>query len=846
MNRKNKRNLTVTGKKTLPNPFITKNIITTPYEKVLSILMNIKQFISNILKGESNLVKDIDWCIKIITSHSLYSYELKDKEAIKELSRDDNEFKELVNFVSEYNEKVIKMNRKYNYILGDKLLQKSSIKLNRRKIDRKSSFGEDHSNLLDLMNLANEEDKTENDNSIYNASENANKKELNLSMKHEKIYYIEPNNISKDDINKKHVKIDEEKNILFNTNEEIKSYSSKSISNDKQNPPHKPILKRTSKLIQNNLTDNSLEGQSSSKKISFDSEEDNRKKAEIEVNISSHLFNSVKQNKFFSKASKNISSDKLITYYKDNSFIKTQNLLMAQNYDISKSITMKNFDIFKLESLIGYNNVLPLVGRTILENLGLLDEGILNQDKLDNFLTALNKQYKPETLYHNSMHGADVTQSSYIFFSHSNAEKIAKTNVIDILSIIIAALGHDVGHPGLTNMFHMNDSTDMAITYNDISILENFHASLLFRTLRKSENNIFEKLSNIDYKIIRKRMISEILATDMANHGKIVSVIKSKIVLNENNEFKLNLLSGNEQSKNEEQQYLLDFMIHLADLAHNTKLFEISLKWVSLLSEEFWRQGDLEKKKNLPVSFLCDRDHINIPQSQKGFINGFIIPTFENLVSVFPSLKFTLDNANNNLKEWQKLLDAGRLTGWTPKKNRKNKIKYPITDKLGYSGKYVIKESKDDEDEQKSETNIKINNNIKKNTNIKNNGDINDNNENINNTKKCKNSVFKNSKKAIKKISQNQINKTINNSYHNINKIMNQSIKEKIMNSSREMKRANFMSDKNNRRFKISILDNKSYFKDNENKFKTDTDLYFFSYKSNKNRKNINEIDIKK
>ena len=589
-----------------------------------------------------------------------------------------------------------------------------------------------------------------------------------------------------------------------------------------------------------------MEGQSSSKKISFDSEEDNRKKAEIEVNISSHFFYSVKQNKFYSKASKNISRDKLITYYKDNSFIKTQNLLMAQNYDISKSITMKNFDIFKLESLIGYNNVLPLVGRTILENLGLLDEGILNQDKLDNFLNALNKQYKPETLYHNSMHGADVTQSSYIFFSHSNAEKIAKTNVIDILSIIIAALGHDVGHPGLTNLFHMNDSTDMAITYNDISILENFHASLLFRTLRKSENNIFEKLSNIDYKIIRKRMISEILATDMANHGKIVSVIKSKIVLNENNEFKLNLLSGNEQSKNEEQQYLLDFMMHLADLAHNTKLFEISLKWVSLLSEEFWRQGDLEKKKNLPVSFLCDRDHINIPQSQKGFINGFIIPTFENLVSVFPSLKFTLDNANNNLKEWQKLLDAGRLTGWTPKKNRKNKIKYPITDKLGYSSKYVIKESKDDEDEQKSETNIKINNNIKKNTNIKNNGDINDNKENINNTKKCKNSVFKNSKKAIKKISQNQINKTINNSYHNINKIMNQSIKEKIMNSSREMKRANFMSDKNNRRFKISILDNKSYFKDNENKFKTDADLYFFSYKSNKNRKNINEIDIKK
>jgi len=130
-------------------------------------------------------------------------------------------------------------------------------------------------------------------------------------------------------------------------------------------------------------------------------------------------------------------------------------------------------------------------------------------------------------------------------------------------------------------------------------------------------------------------MISEILVTDMANHVKVVSLIKSKISLNEENknlnEYKLNLLRGDEQTKNEEQQSLLDFMIHLADLAHNTKLFDISLKWVELLSEEFWRQGDLEKEKNLPVSFLCNRNVVNIPQSQKGFISGYVIPTFENL-----------------------------------------------------------------------------------------------------------------------------------------------------------------------------------------------------------------------
>jgi len=286
-------------------------------------------------------------------------------------------------------------------------------------------------------------------------------------------------------------------------------------------------------------------------------------------------------------------------------------------------------------------------------------------------LVSVSNQYKQETLYHNSMHGLDVTHSVYIFFAHSNAEKIAKTNVLDLLSIIIAALGHDIGHPGLANTYHINGSTDIAITYNDISVLENFHASTLFKTIRKTECNIFEKLTTIDYKINRKRMISEILATDMANHVKVVSLIKSKISLNEENknlnEYKLNLLSCNEHTKNKEQQSLLYFMIHLADLVHNTKLFDISLKWVELLSEEFWRQGNLEKEKNLPVSFLCDRNVVNIPQSQKGFISGYVIPTIENLVSIFPTLRFTLENANHNLKEWQKLLDQGRKAGWTPK-----------------------------------------------------------------------------------------------------------------------------------------------------------------------------------
>ena len=834
MNRTNKRNLTVIQKQPITSPLINTNIITTPYEKVLSILLNIKQFISNIIKDKSQLINDIDWCIKIITSHSLYSYELKDKDVINELSKENKDFKELVDFVSEYNENVIKMNRKYNHILGDKLLEKSSIKLNRRKIQRKGTFEENHSYLLKLMKLDDEQEEIKQLEENKNfEKEKPNEKNVNLSVKGKKNYSIEDDEVlPKENVNnKKNVKICE-KNIVFNTEEEIKTYNTKNIQTTQPNK-HKSILKHKKKILKSGINNNSID-ELPIKKTFFDKEIEHKKSDENESKFKSSLSSSIKGKRNLISI-KYRASGILNNCETDYSFMKMQNKLHSENYDISKSITLKNFDIFELEKLIGYDNVLPLMGRIILENLGLLDEGILNQNKLDNFLTSLSNQYKPTTLYHNSMHGADVTQSSYIYLTHSNAEKVAKTNVIDILSIIIAALGHDLGHPGLTNMFHMNDSTDIAITYNDISILENFHASLLFRTLRKSENNIFEKMSNIDYKIIRKRMISEILATDMANHGKVVSVIKSKIVVNENNENKLNLLSGNEQTKSEEQQYLLDFIIHLADLGHNTKLFNISLRWVSLLSEEFWRQGDLEKQKNLPVSFLCDREKVNIPQSQKGFINGFIIPTFEILVSVFPSLKFTLDNANHNLKEWQKLLEEGRLTGWTPKKNKNKEklfksVRKSNKDFLGFNDNYTIKEvnDKDDKISEKGD-------NIKKKNKIQNKTDIN------NKTLTTKNTDLINDRKNLKfKLNKNRINKSFNSSFKN-----NKLFMEKIINGSKEMKRANKISEKTNKHLKVSILDDLSI--SNENK-KNVNDIYLnsFSNLTNKNRKYINKNDIKK
>ena len=431
-------------------------------------------------------------------------------------------------------------------------------------------------------------------------------------------------------------------------------------------------------------------------KNNFVSLKDIKKPIKIENNKANYINNEDKKNlgdkKFHQENKKNNENISEIKKEQKKEAISLTTLL-DKYFDDIKNITDKDFHIFNFKDKVGHKKVLPLMGYAILKTLGLIDSKIISVKKLQSFLITVSDNYKITTLYHNSLHGADVSQSLCVFFLNSNAEEICESTVLDLLGMIVSAMGHDLGHPGLNNNFHINASTDLAITYNDASCLENFHTSYLFKIIRKEENNILEKFSAQNYKTIRKRMISQILATDMANHGETISLIRTKIkAWKDEGGSRFNLLTGNEKTKFDEQQMLLNYLIHMADLGHNCKKFEISKIWVKLLCEEFWMQGDKEKAKGLPISFMCDRDKIDVPASQVGFLRGFILSSFDCLVSMFPKLKYNIENAENNIRQWKKLQDEKRLLGWTPKKEKKDE-----------------KEENKDKDKEKKEIKIEEN-----------------------------------------------------------------------------------------------------------------------------------------
>ena len=614
------------------------SFITTPYERVLAIINEAKAFILSVSKNQQELIKGLEWSIKVISSHSLYSYEIKDQDYLNQMSEENPDFKQFVDFVNSYNDKVIQMNEKNNIIEG-KSFQKSSLNLKRtnpskniEKEEKKEEKIEINDNNESYIKIKRNKEEKKNQENTKNNSKVLSPKSKDNSL------LIKSKNKSFSKFEKYNKKTRNHpikliKNLKFNTNQKLVNKSNSLVRTMKSPQPKKrQSRKAVNRLYKdNNQIVKSLSGKDLNKKKITKIENDNME---------------------------------------DSFILESPKYLDDGNYPTTR-ILEKTFNIFELKEIVGYNKVLPIMGKVILDAFGLDTPDIISTDKLEPFLESISNQYLETTLYHNCLHGADVTQSVTLYFLNSNAEEVCKSLVLDLLGIIISALGHDIGHPGYTNPFHINSSSELAITYNDASCLENFHASLLFRTIRNPKTDIFEKLSVINYKTIRKRMIGNILATDMANHGKIMTVIKSRISINiAENKQRFELLSGNETTKFEEQQSLFDFLLHSADLAHNTKLFNISLKWVELLSEEFWLQGDKERSLNLPVSFLCDRESYNVPKSQVGFIKGFIIPTFECLVDIFPTLKYTLDNAKTNLNRWQKLANKGRLRGWTPDKTK--------------------------------------------------------------------------------------------------------------------------------------------------------------------------------
>lgn len=152
---------------------------------------------------------------------------------------------------------------------------------------------------------------------------------------------------------------------------------------------------------------------------------------------------------------------------------------------------------------------------------------------------------------------------------------------------------------------------DLAIMYNDESVLENHHLAVAFKLLQSDERNIFSHLTAKQIKTLRKMVIDMVLATDMSKHMQLLADLKTMVESKK--------VTGNNiimLESYDDRIQVLQNMIHCADLSNPTKPLDIYVKWTDRIMAEFWRQGDKERDLGLEISPMCDRHVASVEKHQ--------------------------------------------------------------------------------------------------------------------------------------------------------------------------------------------------------------------------------------
>jgi hypothetical protein len=294
---------------------------------------------------------------------------------------------------------------------------------------------------------------------------------------------------------------------------------------------------------------------------------------------------------------------------------------------------------------------------SMLHSMGLLRRFSIQPTHLAALVSDVAARYNANP-FHSFRHAFTVMHTCWLFLNTSVSLRRQQLQDLDWLTLLLAALCHDLEHPGTTNAFQVNTRSPLALRYNDTSVLENHHCCAGFAALERS--GVLGGLAPACMKAFRKHFVAAVLATDMAMHkarphtaGRVARARaaathagrraaphpRQDLVARVN----ARLLSASDASATpsggeqegartsaahgaaaestsqragfsrdspEDRCLLISLLLHAADLC--TPLFPppVSRRISDELSVEFARQAELERAQGLPVTVMIAHDDV--------------------------------------------------------------------------------------------------------------------------------------------------------------------------------------------------------------------------------------------
>ena len=273
----------------------------------------------------------------------------------------------------------------------------------------------------------------------------------------------------------------------------------------------------------------------------------------------------------------------------------------------------------------------------IFRDFDLLDKFDIDIKKLRNLITSAHALYHADNPFHNFQHGFSVLHITYLTLRSGPAAYLTS---LDILGVLVAALCHDLDHPGNNNAFEVATMSELALAHSNDSVLENHHSCMTHQLLNASESDICENMCAHDRAEVLAMVTDIIMATDMSVHFGHVKRLEMSSTCSP--------LFDSDDSNS--RRALLEHIVHAADISGQALSPELSRTWGDRCIAEFRNQCEKEKELLLPVTSFMDglEDELQRMKLQHGFVGNIVIPLWRALSNCFPSLSHMTAQAQAN------------------------------------------------------------------------------------------------------------------------------------------------------------------------------------------------------
>lgn len=103
----------------------------------------------------------------------------------------------------------------------------------------------------------------------------------------------------------------------------------------------------------------------------------------------------------------------------------------------------------------------------------------------------------------------------------------------------------------------------------------------------------------------------------------------------------------------QQRQVFCNVLLHAADISNTVRPWPLCKRWSDLVVQEFWRQGEVEKREGLPISPGMDRSDSKQSQISLKFGDFVIKPYFATFAQFLPEAGVYLDALAANRCEWE-------------------------------------------------------------------------------------------------------------------------------------------------------------------------------------------------